>query len=132
MRLSLWVLLGPCLVGCGSAHPEEAAGGCGASACGGDLRGTWNIVRGCYVDAVLHSPACDGKLFTTLSNIQESGTVTFNADGTFSTTVTTSNDIARSTPESCVEAAGTNCAGVTSTPGACSLSGDNCVCKGSR
>src|SRR6188768_1012755 len=133
MRLLLWALLGMMsILGCGSSRGEEAAGDCGAGACGGDLRGTWNIVRGCHKDTVLPSPACDGKFFTTLSNVEESGTVTFNADGTFRTAVTIAYDETSTTPESCIEDAGSNCAGVTSEPGACSLSGDNCVCKGSR
>jgi len=118
-----------CLVGCGSSNPEGAAGGCGAGACDGDLRGTWNIVRGCYADSVIRTPACDGKLHEIISNVHESGTVTFNADGTFRTFVTTVYDDARITPESCIEAAGSNCAIVTSDPGVCSLNGDNCVCK---
>jgi len=63
------------------------------------------------------------------SNIRESGTVTFDADGTFRTRVTTVYDEARITPESCIEAAGYSCAIVTSQPGVCSLNGDNCVCK---
>ena len=100
MRLSRWAcIVGMCLVGCGSSNPEGAAGGCGGGACGGDLRGTWNIVRGCYADSVIRTPACDGKLHEIISNVHESGTVTFNADGTFRTFVTTVYDDARITRE---------------------------------
>ncbi|MEI9953584.1 MAG: hypothetical protein WDO74_32530 [Pseudomonadota bacterium] len=130
MRSAIWFGVVTCVVACGSKG-DDVAGGCGGDACGGDLRGTWNIVRGCYANGVTLGGFCDGASLS-VSNIRETGKLTFNGDGTFSTLVTTSDDLARSTPESCLKELVPTCAAVTSTPGACATSGDMCVCKASE
>ena len=118
-------MVGTCLVGCGSSGSGRLRG----------RRLRWRSARhlehrpGLLRGRRHPTPACDGKLHDIISNVHESGTVTFNVDGTFRTFVTTVYDDARITPESCIEAAGSNCAIVTSDPGVCSLNGDNCVCK---
>jgi len=131
MRSAIWLGVVTCVVGCGSpSNGDEIAGGCGGGACGGDLHGTWNIVRGCYGKAVIDGGLCDAATVS-VSNIHETGTLSFNGDGTFVTTVTTADDVARNTPESCLAGFVPNCASLTST-GSCATSGDMCVCKSSE
>jgi hypothetical protein len=88
------LFLAASLLGCGgsggsSGPPPVAPQGCGmVDPCGGDLTGTWKILGGCS-DALfwLGSLTCPPNTPEELVGLGYTGTVTFNSDMTYSSTI---------------------------------------------
>lgn len=82
---------------------EAGSFDCSFEACeGGNIVGTWNI-QGACIDVEFENPfeaSCPESTFEIASNM--SGTVTFNDDGTFSSSFTNGGDLNFSLPASCV------------------------------
>ena len=82
---------------------------CGqVSACGGDLTGTWTITSGCLTSAGVKDAesgatgSCSG-LTVAVTNISVSGTVTFNADMTYTfASLQEQSTLTLNAPASCV------------------------------
>jgi hypothetical protein len=91
------------LLGCGSG-----SGQCGGNvACGGNLVGTWNIEDLCVESATstMTGSTCSGIGVST-SGLRESGTITFNADLTYTSNATISGSLSETVPSSCLTTGG--------------------------
>jgi hypothetical protein len=92
------------VAGCGD---DDSAASCEKSAgCGGDLVGTWKIASACFDSPpMMASMSCPG--LTTTTNLDEQGTVTYRADGTYTGNLTLSGSVNVSVPASCLTQQGT-------------------------
>ena len=134
-----WVALGMATVswlwGCSSSTSTSST--CGkVAACGGNVVGIWKIVEACASVSNYAPSACPN--LTEQPLLSASGTFTFNADGSYAISSTSSGSIQVGVPESCL--GGSTCdrlagalssalqadAGVTSTR--CAASGSGCGC----
>jgi hypothetical protein len=84
------------LAGCGGG-----SGSCGGLACGGDLVGTWTITHICNgTPSSSSTGTCQTSADT--SQLKETGTITFNADGTYSTSLTIGGSVRETIETSCL------------------------------
>jgi hypothetical protein len=83
---------------------------CGAPACGGNLLGTWTFTTSCM--GVLPVDTCAGEMIDA-SAIHRAGTLTFNSNGTYSTTETDTGTFVFDFPTACLN--GVTCAGLQTT-----------------
>ncbi len=97
----------------GAAGGHGGAGGgmttqCGVPACGGNLLGTWSFVNSCSAAGL---GDCAGEVLDA-SSIHRSGTITFNAIGSYSTTETDTGTFTFDVPAACLS--GATCADLQS------------------
>ncbi len=112
------------MVGAGGAGSMA----CGGPACGGNVLGTWTYVNTC---SALGYGDC-GEVINA-SGVHRSGTVTFNANGTYSTIVTDTGTFILDEPAACLD--GATCAEFQAAPAvqafssaACSTTATGCHC----
>ena len=105
MKTILSVLGASCLAammilsGCGGSG--DSGGTCGNTpACGGDIVGAWKITSACLSPGAPTSAACQGT--SDIANIQLTGTVTYNADMTYTANTTFSGSETVTLPLSCL------------------------------
>ena len=100
--------------GVGGALGTAGSGGgnnqCGAPACGGNLLGTWTFTTSCM--GVLPVDTCAGEMIDA-SGIHRAGTLTFNGNGTYSTTETDTGTFVFDFPTTCLS--GVTCAALQTT-----------------
>ena len=81
-------------------------GSCGkVQACGGDVTGTWKVAGACGDEGVMSVSSCPAATGT--ASETWSGTLTFNADMTYTTSLTVSGTATTNYPQSCLTAGGT-------------------------
>jgi hypothetical protein len=89
--------------GAGGAVGAGGNGGantqCGAPACGGNPTGAWTFTSGCMGVLPLSSCATGG---VDTSGVHRAGTLTFNSDGSYSTTETDTGAFVVNVPQSCL------------------------------
>jgi|HubBroStandDraft_2_1064218.scaffolds.fasta_scaffold584693_1 hypothetical protein len=141
-----WIAIGVTFLGCSSSS-GSGADSCGKVApCGGNIVGTWKVVDACTgsTSGSSGSPISSCPSATTqVGNVNASGTATFNADMTYSVSVTESASETLDIPMSCLSsgtgttvtcadlatslgtALGGDDAGATTT---CTTSGSSCNC----
>jgi hypothetical protein len=89
--------------GAGGALGTAGSGGantqCGAPACGGNPVGTWTFTTSCLGVSPISS--CTGGGVDT-TGVHRAGTITFNSDGTYSTTETDTGTFILNVPTSCL------------------------------
>ena len=98
----LCLVLGVVVTGCGSDDGGGGSASCNAaSACGGNIVGTWHISNVCLppVDVPPPDTCPSGKI--SVPNPTATGTITFADDGTMTTAVTTTFKESVSFPVSC-------------------------------
>jgi hypothetical protein len=133
---------------CGG-QSSSSGGNCSqAMPCGGNLVGTWQIISSCATGtAVMPSSSCPGET-TAVTSVNDTGSLTFNADGTYTAMISASAQEAAMVPQSCVstgrssltcdqvamalsgpltQADGGAVSGSLST--SCTASGSNCSCN---
>jgi len=87
-----------------------AASGCGSSggtcsntaACGGAVVGTWTITSSCVSESASMLDSQCPTATASGSNLTISGSITYNADGTYSSTSTVSGSVSVTLPPSCL------------------------------
>jgi hypothetical protein len=114
------------------------SGTCGSTpACGGNIVGTWRIVSSCGSSpTTVNGKQCAGAQPMQVT-FSVSGTITFNADLTYSSNATASGMESISIPASCLAQSGATCAELdqllSMNPAAagshCSASGNGCACS---
>lgn len=97
---------------------ETPAGECGFTKCGGDIVGTWTLSGVCATIPDGTGPV-DCPDATVDVNLGATGSITFNADGTYDKNFVTTNTITIGLPNACLKMIGQGTA-----PGACSDIGD--------
>ncbi len=133
---------GVCLLVSACAGTKESTGTCSNSAgCGGNIVGTWKITSSCVTvdlgDAM--NAECPGET-TNSSGLKASGTVTYAADMTYTSSFTVTGNITLTLPASCLKRNNITltCAQLTESlqsqmmmgAGSCSTaSGGGCSCK---
>jgi hypothetical protein len=85
-------------VGAGGAGTTQ----CGGPPCGGNLLGTWSYLNSCAGTTV--STDCAGEMLDA-SGIHRAGTLTFNGNGTYSTTETDTGTFVFDVTSSCISGA---------------------------
>lgn len=132
-----------CLTACGGSS-SQSGGGCGAaSACGGDIVGTWQVSSSCLAvdtSSMMDSTSCPGET-ASASGTKITGTISYNADKTYSSTLTTSGSVVVTLPASCLTQQGVTvtCAQLqqalsgamssTFSSVTCAESGGGCACS---
>lgn len=110
MSWTVWVGLCSGAMSLGGCGGDESSNACGNSAgCGGDVVGTWAITSTCVkVDAVqmMGSMGCPG-ITSSDASVDMTGTVTYEAGGTFRSNVTLNVSVTVSVPASCLMQQGT-------------------------
>lgn len=105
--LAVFVLLTACGGGDGVASPAA----CGLAPCGGSVVGTWALSGGCIDQAALDTllAAQTSELMTECPGgrignyrFDPRGTMTFNADGTYSSTLSATASIDMFVPKACI------------------------------
>lgn len=88
--------------GCGSS-----GGTCGnTAACGGDIVGTWTITSSCVsASASMVDSSCPTAPGTS-SNVTITGSITYNADGSYTSTSTIGGTVQVYLPQSCLTSSG--------------------------
>jgi hypothetical protein len=128
-------------VGGGGGSGGSAASCTGVeTACGGDVVGTWAIVKVCDLFLITPgTPLCTGIEYIQ-SALTETGTVTFGADGTVTEDLTGTGTLREVVPSTCFEVLGT-CAeidaryqmvvgqGVYTSAGCASAASGSCECS---
>jgi hypothetical protein len=102
-----WVALAMTLAGCGGQQ-SGGGGSCDpASPCGGNIVGTWRVVNSCASSAssALPGSSCSGATLR-VTAFQASGEVVFNADMTYSSSLTATATESLTEPMSCLSAGG--------------------------
>ncbi len=102
------------LTGCGGDSDEDSdddrQASCPVRACGGDVVGTWNVDSFCLAfaepPAPSDEPECDDFLRDT--SVDAAGTLTFTADGTATSNLTTQFRIDIALTDTCAQALGGN------------------------
>ena len=121
------VVLGAAVSGCGGYDCSKPF-----SACGGNIVGTWHPVTVCG-STQSSSSGCQGE--TSSGNLNTSGSVVFNSDGTFSINETVSGTATDTFPKSCLpqfQSCDQVAAFVSATGPMASCSGDisvSCTCQ---
>jgi hypothetical protein len=97
--MNLACVLVAVLAGCGSSSGGTCAN---SAACGGDLVGTWTIASSCVsVSLSTFDSQCPSAAASS-SNLQASGTFTYNADMTYSKSAALSGSAVVTLPASCL------------------------------
>jgi hypothetical protein len=115
--------------------------------CGGSIAGTWNIVGACSTGgATMPDATCAGESITVIS-VSDTGSFTFDADGTYRASLSASAAEDLSVPASCLSAGGGSVScdqlgmalssplvqsdggTVGSVSGSCSTAGSACSCN---
>jgi len=104
MRISTFASIMGCLAafvnaGCGSSSGGTCSN---TAACGGDVVGTWTITSSCVSASSSMSNSFCPSVTSSGSNLTIRGTVTYNADGTYSTNATIGGSITVYLPPSCL------------------------------
>ncbi len=107
-----------CVVGFASAAcGGDSVAECGElSPCGGDVVGTWSFVDSCITS--VPDQGCGVTL--TADNSQTTGTITINADGTYSQNSATTGSVVSNVPAGCLNAGVTSCAMINAADITCS------------
>jgi hypothetical protein len=144
MSLTIAAAIGVTSSGCSSSS-DGAAGSCGkVSPCGGSIVGTWKIQDACAnsASAPLADMECSGETLQ-IGSLNASGTVTFNADMTYTVSVNESFSETLNTPTTCLTMGGAtvSCSDLSATASAaamgldggmtkasCATAGSNCAC----
>ncbi len=105
LALGIIVLIGGLTAACGGGGGGAQCGE--LTACGGDVVATWSIVDQCLT-GFPDSQNCGVTLVS--DNINVTGSVTFNADGTFTQNLATTGTLVTNIPAGCFQGAVTNCA----------------------
>jgi hypothetical protein len=114
-----WIGMAALLVaGVGCSSSSGGGGSCASVAgCGGNLVGTWKITSSCSTGSMMtmNGSTCPGETLTPESS-NEAGTITFNSDGTYSSSINESGTETVFFPASCVSMLGNGltCAQVAS------------------
>ncbi|MGA7124463.1 MAG: hypothetical protein WBY94_30455 [Polyangiaceae bacterium] len=143
------IALFACLVACGGSSSSGGSNGAGGAdhcgsvpACGGsNVVGTWKIVDACEsASPGTASASCPGETVQ-VSSVSAAGTITLNADMTYSSSVSTSATVVLSIPMSCISSGGVTitCDQLGMAASAldggditsCTTSGSNCNCSAS-
>jgi hypothetical protein len=94
------IALGFSLAGCGGDSDNNGAACSNAAGCGGDVVGTWTIQSTCVTPS-MPSMGCEGTTADT-SGFKTTGSITFNADKTFTSNITFSGSVTTTLPASCL------------------------------
>jgi hypothetical protein len=86
------------LVGCGGGSGGQCAGDV---TCGGNVVGTWDIISTCVSGSPTSGEGCGVQSFDA-SNLRETGSITFDNDGTYSVTFVVSGKVEETITESCL------------------------------
>jgi hypothetical protein len=135
---------------CGGKSSGNGGGNCPRTMpCGGQIQGTWDITSSCATGApVMTGTGCPGETVA-LTSLNDTGSLTFNPNGTYMATLNTSGQEAVTIPVSCLSAGGTTTptcdqfamaltgalaradggAVSGSTSATCTTSGANCNCN---
>jgi hypothetical protein len=107
LSVSCVVALASMASGCGGG--SSSGGACvGATACGGDIVGTWNITSSCVsLNASMFSTVCPAAT-SNFSNLSITGTMNFAAALTYTATTSSSGAATVSLPASCLTQQGTS------------------------
>ena len=93
--LAVFVLV----LGCGGG---SSGGACaGDDSCGGDVVGTWDIASTCLSGNLMGSVSCPSATLD-ISGLREDGSLTWNSDLTYTTTVTVSGAETETFPDTCL------------------------------
>ena len=96
------LFVGLALPGCGSS-----GGTCGnTAACGGAIVGTWSITSSCVSESASMVDSQCPSATASSSALTITGSITYNADGTYSSTSTVSGSINVTLPPSCLTSNG--------------------------
>ena len=103
----VWVLGALSAVLAGSCDDEDNNAACSAfTPCGGNVVGTWEVTDAC-LSGNLEFPGCPAAT-TSFEGLGATGTVTFNADMTGTSNITTRGSVKMTLPASCLM--GASCA----------------------
>ncbi|HEY2406385.1 MAG TPA: hypothetical protein VGI10_10300 [Polyangiaceae bacterium] len=125
-------LLGSLLLvalGCSQGKADDTGPQCAApAACGGDLVGTWLLESACAAVSETVNDSC--QIVVDSSSVSATGTVTYNDDGTYTSSITYSGAYTETYPASCL-ADGSMCSDLAAMLGdACSTNSDgSCACS---
>ncbi len=141
------IALFACLVACGGSSGSGGSNGAGGAdhcgsvpACGGsNVVGTWKIVDACEsASPGTVSASCPGET-AQVGSFSAAGTITLNADMTYSSSISTSATVVLSIPTSCLPSGGVSltCDQLGMAANAldggdttsCTTSGSNCNCS---
>ena len=102
-RLALAVLLGGLTAACGG--DDDGGASCeDFAACGGDPVGEWSLVDTCVEGGNPFGANCPDATFD-YSGLTQTGSVSVNANNTYTATITTAGNIAAFVPTSCLQGA---------------------------
>lgn len=140
----LVVLLAGGVVGLGTGCGDGSDGGDSVNAacsadhtCGGDIVGTWRIISSCVeVSGTAPMDGCTEPLTVRGDGLQMTGSATFNADLTYSSTATVSGKVVTQIPAVCMTREGVTltCTQLTQAMAAqgetmtCAAAGGGCAC----
>lgn len=140
VRVGAWIVVAACLAagGCTGSTSGNTSN-CGkVAACGGNVVGTWKVADSCITSSTASMPntSCPGETLQ-VASFQASGTLTLNADMTYTTALSTAATLQLVEPLSCLSsgtvtatcdqlAMGLNAADAGSAN--CTTSGMNCNC----
>jgi hypothetical protein len=95
------------LVAACSGSVSSSVANCGnVSPCGGNIVGTWKIASACSTGATaMPNSGCSGETVA-VNSINDSGTISFNADGTYQASLDISASETVTLPMSCLTAGG--------------------------
>jgi len=120
--------------GSGAGGTGNTGGGstaCGATPCGGNIVGAWQVVQSCTDDTTTTDPACPGGT-TSVSDLRQTGTVTFAANGTYTSAGLLSLNLRQTMPLSCLMGDGGSCEilglAYATLGGTCAVVGTSCEC----
>lgn len=132
-----------CLFSACGGSSSSSGGTCGAaSACGGDILGTWKVSSSCIIadaSSMIGNSSCPAATEST-SGMKIAGTVAYSADKTYSSDFTISGNVVINLPASCLTQQGVTvtCAqlqqGLSSnmtsafSSATCAESGGGCAC----
>lgn len=112
------------VLGCSSGGSSGGTAACSPfTACGGDVTGTWSVTGVC-ITGVTDSSCTSATLAVTA---QPSGTLTFNANGSYSDTATITATESATIPASCLSGASDCTAFETALQGQTGVSGATCT-----
>jgi hypothetical protein len=109
---------------------QQTGGTCGSfTACGGSLVGTWTFTASCatFAPGALGPPfsTCPQSVVSATADV--TGSVTFNADMTYSVNDTTSLQIKATLPNTCLDGGAAVCSGMVGGGGTLSDDGTTCT-----
>ena len=97
-------------LGCGSGGGGINATCASNASCGGDVVGTWTIVRACNTTASM-PPGCGAETYT-VTDTAQTGTLAFRADGTVTEMIRTTGTFTLMSPPECLASSMETCADV--------------------